>query len=464
MYFKRKAYEKLLQWKKEDSGKVLELSGARQVGKTYLLKKFAEENFDHVVYINMAELSGEEFLQCMDKIRQWEPGTPRIEKPVHQILKLFDDTFQDTKDTIIIIDEIQESSRVYNLIRTFAREFNCYVAVTGSYLGRLLDKDFFLPAGDLETMTLETLSFEEFTDIFGKSNLYRTIDLYGSSDKEEYDQLRALYDIYQRIGGYPSVVSMYLEHNDFQKCEAEIKRLIEVFTNESKRYFDDVLDTNLFAKLFSGVAITLIREKQGVRDLTEEVSRIVYQQESGRITKRMINHALGWLQASHIISYAGKSVDCDYLDVKENARFYFLDMGMAHYFLTRTGAEGGTVKGIIAENFVYRVLLEHIEKDIAGRTPWFAIYQKTKGELDFFVRSLLDYKNYGIEVKSEAGSGKTARELLKDGKLDYLYFMKGDTQGGIAEEGTVITIPLYLAGRVRFDLSVQMENAKIYFP
>ena len=284
MDFKRNVYERLLQWKNADSGKVLELSGARQVGKTFILKKFARENFKHVVYINMAELSGREFLRCMEQIDQWEPGTPRMEQPVHEMLRLFDDKFEDTKDTIVIIDEIQESAKVYNLIRTFAREFECYVAVTGSYLGRLLEKDFFLPAGDLESMTLETLSFEEFVDIFDKGELYRTIDLYGGSEKENYQELRALYDIYQRIGGYPAVVSTYLEYHDFKKCDETLKHLIDVFTNESKRYFDDVMDTNLFGKLFNGIAVTLIREKQGVRDLTEELSKIVYQEESGRIT------------------------------------------------------------------------------------------------------------------------------------------------------------------------------------
>ncbi len=453
MYFKRKAYERLQQWKDTDSGKVLEVSGARQVGKTYLLKKFANENFKYVVYINMAEWSGQEFLRCLDKISRWEPGMPRMEKPVHEMFKLFDDQFEDTKDTMIIIDEIQESAQVYNLIRTFAREFECYVAVTGSYRGRLLEKEFFLPAGDLESMTLETLSFEEFVDVFGKSELYQRIDLYGGSEKREYQELRALYDVYQRIGGYPAVVSAYLEHRDFKKCDETLKHLIDVFTNESKRYFENIMDTNLFEKMFHGIAVTLIREKQGVRDLTEELSKIVYQEESGRVTKKMVNHALGWLQASHIVSYAGKSVDCDYLEIKENARFYFHDLGMAHYFLSRTGADEGTVKGIVAENFVYRELLGRIGKEIAGRTPWFAIYQKTKGELDFFVRSLMDYKNYGIEVKSEDGAGRTARELLKDGKIQYLYFLKGDTQGGIAENGKVVTVPVYMAGKISFRLS-----------
>ncbi|WP_320956661.1 AAA family ATPase [Enterocloster asparagiformis] len=69
---------------KDDSGQVLQFSGARQVGKTYILKKFAYENFRHVIYISMTEPSGEQFLQCLDKVIEWEPGTPREEKTIHK--------------------------------------------------------------------------------------------------------------------------------------------------------------------------------------------------------------------------------------------------------------------------------------------------------------------------------------------------------------------------------------------
>lgn len=452
MEFKRDIYIRLLIWKKENSGKVLEISGARQVGKTYILKKFATENFAHMVYINMAEISGQQFLQSLESVSDWEPGTPREIKPVHRTLELFDNKFQDNKDNIIIIDEIQESSKVYNLIRTFAREFTCYVVVTGSYLGRLLEKDFFLPAGDLDTMTMETLTFAEFADVFDKRELYETIDLYGGGSDEDYEELRDCYQVYQRIGGYPSVVTTYLEHKDFERCEAELWRLMSVFINESKRYFADVMETNTFEKLFHGIAATLIREKQGVRDLIEDLSKIVYKQESGRFTKKMINHAIGWLQASHIIGYAGKSIDCDYLNIKENARFYFMDIGFARYFLKQSGADESIVKGIVAENFVFLSLQRRIRGEIAGNAPWFASYEKMNGELDFFVRSLQDYKNYGIEVKSEGGEGRTARALLKDRKIDYLYYLKGASNGGITDEGKVRTVPLFLVDRIHFDL------------
>lgn len=449
--FNRDIYGKLLSWKAEDTGRVLEVSGARQVGKTFILKKFARENFKYSHYINMAEITGKQFLQCIEAANEWEPGNSREEKPLHKALGLYAQSFQDNKETIVLIDEIQESAKVYNLIRTFAREFQCYVVVTGSYLGRLLEKEFFLPAGDIDTLTLNTLNFREFLDVFGKRELYQSLDLYGGSLPEQYNEIKTYFEIYQRIGGYPSVVKKYVTYQDFSKCDTEIWELISVFINESKRYFNNIMETNIFEKLFHSIAVTLIKEKQGVRDLIEELSDIVYKEESGRYTKQMVHHAIGWLQASHILSYAGKAIDCDYLNVKENARFYFLDLGIAQYFLRQAGADKGVIKGIVAENFVYLTLLHRIRKEIAGSTPWFAIYEKTKGELDFFVRSLLDNKNYGLEVKSEDGEAKTAKALLNDKKIDCLYYLKGAAYGGIADNGKIRTVPLYLADNISFE-------------
>ena len=85
----------------------------------------------------------------------------------------------------------------------------------------------------------------------------------------------------------------------------------------------------------------------------------------------------------------------------------------------------------------------------------FESYEKINCELDFYVRSLVDYKNYGVEVKSTDSAARTGRKLLEDGKLDYLYLLKGETKGGVAE-GKVFTVSLCLADRVRF-----LVNCKI---
>lgn len=452
MELRRNIYKKLLAWKKENTGRVLELQGARQVGKTYILKKFGKENFSKMVYINMAENTGKNFSRCISIAMEWEPGKPMEETPIRKALELYDETFKDNKDTVVIIDEIQESAEIYNQIRTLAREFQAYVIVTGSYLGRTMEPDFFLPAGDMDHMVMESMTFDEFLDVFDERELYEKIDLYGKGRAEDYKKLMEYYEIYQKIGGYPAVVACYAEYRDLNKCMGLIGDLINVFADESKRYFEDIIDINMFQKLFNAIALLMMQEKQGIRDLTAELSKIAYQEESGRTTKKMINHAISWLQESHIIGYASKAVDCDYKQIKDNSRYYFLDMGIAYYFLSRTGAPYDVIKGLLAENFVYLVLRRRIENthEIAGLVPWFASYEKIKGELDFYVRSLVDYKNYGIEVKSTDASAKTARKLLEDGKLDYLYLLKGETMGGIAD-GRIFTVQLCLADRIAFE-------------
>ncbi len=454
MELRRNIYKKLLAWKKENTGRVLELQGARQVGKTYILKKFGKENFSKLVYINMAETTGKNFLRCISIAMEWEPGKPMEETPIRKALELYDETFKDNKDTVVIIDEIQESAEIYNQIRTLAREFQAYVIVTGSYLGRTMEPDFFLPAGDMDHMVMESMTFDEFLDVFDERERYEKIDLYGKGRTEDYKKLMEYYEIYQKIGGYPAVVACYAEYRDLNKCMGLIGDLINVFADESKRYFEDIIDINMFQKLFNAIALLMMQEKQGIRDLTAKLSKIAYQEESGRTTKKMINHAISWLQESHIIGYASKAVDCDYKQIKDNSRYYFLDLGIAYYFLSRTGAPYDVIKGLLAENFVYLVLRRRIENthEIAGLVPWFASYEKIKGELDFYVRSLVDYKNYGIEVKSTDASAKTARKLLEDGKLDYLYLLKGETMGGIAD-GRIFTVPLCLAERIEFELS-----------
>lgn len=453
MELRRNIYNKLLQWKQQDTGHVLELKGARQVGKTYILKKFGKENFSKMIYISMAERSGEDFLRCLSIAMEWNPGQPRPEQPLKDALKLYESTFTDDKDTVVIIDEIQESSEVYNQIRTFAREFQAYVIVTGSYLGRLIKREFFLPAGDLDHLLMETLTFDEFLDVFGERELYETIDLYGKGRPEDYEKLMEYYEIYQKIGGYPAVVTLYAESRDINKCIGRIGELIELFANESKRYFEDIIDLNTFQKLFNAIALLMMQEKQGVRDLTAELSKIAYQEESGRITKKMINHAIGWLQESHIIGYASKAIDCDYKQIRDISRYYFLDVGVAHYFLSKTGAPYDVIKGILAENFVYLSLRRRMEntREIAGIVPWFASYEKINGELDFYVRSLVDYKNYGIEVKSTDSAARTGKKLLEDGKLDYLYLLKGETKGGIAA-GKIYTVSLCLVDRISYGM------------
>ena len=95
MYLRRTIYDRLLEWKNDTSRSTLEISGARQVGKTYIINKFADENFEHKIYINLFDLSGKQFMECYRKATEWTPGNDRPEKPLHDVFCLFDKTFKD---------------------------------------------------------------------------------------------------------------------------------------------------------------------------------------------------------------------------------------------------------------------------------------------------------------------------------------------------------------------------------
>lgn len=427
---KRDIYNELIKWKNARTGKVLEVNGARQVGKTYILDKFARENYGQYLYINMMQTSGQEFLQCLQRASAWEPGERRIEQPLHLAFQLFQPDFRDEENTVVVVDEIQESAEVFSKIRQFSREFTCDFIVTGSYLGQTINKEYFLPAGDIDVLVMDTLSYEEFLDAVEKRSLYEKIDLYGEGNPEDYEELKHWYEVYLAIGGYPAIVKCYLETEDMEKCTAELGNIIRIFMDESERYFKDVLEMNLFEQIFPAIAQSMVREKKGSSDLITELSSIIFKEESNKLTKKSINQAVAWLYRSNVIGYCNKVNECNVLDVTYNSRFYFRDIGVVRYFLRMTGADKQTVQEIANENFVY-LYLERLVRNhkIAGTAPAFGVYKQ--GEIDFFVRGLDTYRDYAIEVKAA-----------------FVYLLKGNTYGGIADKK--ITVPIYLTGKIKF--------------
>ena len=162
----------------------------------------------------------------------------------------------------------------------------------------------------------------------------------------------------------------------------------------------------------------------------------------------MVNQAIAWLYRSHIINYCGRAEDCNPVNVVMNCRFYFMDLGVCRCFMNIAGVDEATMNGIINENFVYIDLVKRIERyQIAGTAPMFGTYKD--GELDFVVNSRKNFTTYGVEVKAGKAEGKTAKLVLRDKKVEAVYFLKGNTYGGI--EGNKLTVPVYLAGRVAYD-------------
>ena len=449
-YLKRQVYDQMLDWKQQSGHSTLEVSGARQVGKTYIVNKFADEQYKHKIYVNLLELSGELFLELYDDLRTEMKKGLHCENPVFELIKRYRPDFEDTPDTVVIIDEIQESPAIYNRIREFTRMLESDFIITGSYLGRVLNKAFKFSAGDLDTIEVLTLNFEEFLTAMNQYDLYEKLDLYGDSDEEIHHKLRKLYQTYTTIGGYPAVVVEYMNSHSLPNCEKILLKIINLFIQESKRYFDDILDAAVYQNIFSCVARILVKEKKGFEkdSFSEELQNIVVKDYSSNISKSSINRAIDWLYSSGIIGFAGKLPECSILDFKAKARCYFMDIGLAYYFLTKAGVSKAAVSGIINENFVYLDLRRRIAhpSEIALETPAFATLGN--GEIDFYVKELASERTYAVEVKSGKNSGKTAAEALEKKKADYVLYAKGNTCGGKADN--TITIPIYGISKYKF--------------
>lgn len=449
-YLERTAYSRLLEWKQRADHATLEVSGARQVGKTYIVNKFADEQYGRKVYINLLDFSGELFLEKYKDLKNEILGGLQCENPVYELIKRTQPDFVDSPDTIVIIDEIQESADIYNRVREFTRTLKSDFIITGSYLGRILNREFKYSAGDLDSLEIHTLSFEEFLMAAGRDSLYEELELYGGNDRKVYQELFRLYDAYTKIGGYPAVVLRYLETNSVEAANAELLKIIKLFTNESKRYFEDILDDAVYDNIFSSVARVLVKEKKGFEQdsFSEELQSLVVKDYSSNISKASVNRAIDWLYSSGIIGFAGKIKDCNILDFKPKARCYFMDVGLTSYFLTHIGCSEGDVSGIVSENFVFLDLKRRIvpPAEIALETPAFATLGN--GEIDFYLKSLKTKKTYAIEVKAGKKSSKTVQDILDKKKADFIVFAKGNTLGG--KKDNIYTIPIYGIGKFEF--------------
>lgn len=451
MYLKRNVYERLMDWKQNKGHSTLEVNGARQVGKTYLINKFAKENFSHVIYINLFELSGKQFSECYQQATNWTPGSKRPEHPLQDAFRLYDPEFSDTEDTVIIIDEIQESAEIYNRIREFTRQFQAHFIVTGSYLGRIYEPEFRYSSGDVTSLTIYTLSFGEFLQAYDETlyEQYSTL-LCTPADDDIYGQLKSVYQIYCQIGGYPKVVETYLLERNIQAAQAELVKIMDTFTNESIRYFTDILDTRVFTQIFLSICRILNREKKGLAEdsLSEELQKLVINDYSSNISKATCNRAISWLYYSGIIGFCGKITELDILNFKAASRCYFMDLGVANYYFTRVGTDSRTLIGTLNENYVYINLKKRLDfpAEIAFETPAFATFKG--GEIDFVAQSLQTSTRYLVEVTTGKGTAATSLKALEQGKADRLLYLKGDTKGGI--DGKIETLPIYLLEQYGF--------------
>ncbi len=432
--FVRDIQSELLEWKRDKLHKVLQLKGARQTGKTTELKKFAYKNYEYVIYVNISkDVFGFEetvinngcFTLCMEEYCR-QSNLP---------------SYVNSNKTLLIIDEIQTSSSVYNTIRTLYGRLSCDIIVAGSYLGHTLNSEFFLPAGTITFLEMLPLSFKEFCRVFGKDKLLGSVDLFGGGESRDYEELYMLYKIYRKIGGYPEVVKTYLEYKDINRCYRSIHDMLVIFENESGVYFENSKDTLVFNTVYTQAVKDMCSEKRGSgSNLVDKVTALSKDSLKMLVSRDEVSKAIQWLIYSGILGV------CDLInkEVLPARRLFYLDCGLASYLGLQTDIADSSLRGMVSETFVYSELYRlyspsAFNKKVRGRVPCFGIFGQY--ELDFILLAE-DGCSYGIEVKTNKGTVKSL-DVFLDKKLVNKGIVAKNTKGG-SEKYT--TIPIYAVG------------------
>lgn len=447
MYILRDIEKQMVHWLKFDH-LTLQIDGGRQVGKTTTILHFAKNHFKNVLYVNLRSITGERFLQLIEKLQE-VPSNCYYLKLIQQFAGMEQLEFTNDSNTVFIIDEIQESKKVYEMVREFTRNLDCKIIITGSYLAKVLN--YFQPIGDVEVLTMYPLSFLEFIQAWGGRNFIENQDLtsWNASHDEWY---YIAYQNYLFYGGYPDVVKSVISKN-YEEAWERKKFLNNLLKSEIQSRLGSSADRMMVSDILNTVVEFLASEKKGTGLLTHLSGSLNERYKNMSFTRKEIKNCIAWLKECGILDYcdrydfATKSVACA-------ERFYFRDLGILSDVLRESPTlDDATKKGILAENFVFKTLAER------GIRPMFGIYGD--GELDFYVVAGEDDVSrvrYGIEVKSGRGKGNTIRKLLDAKKIDKAIFFKGETAGGI--DGDKITLPLWCSTVFQYATEPEQKRPK----
>lgn len=437
--FKRDIQEQLLDWKKDSLRKVLQVEGARQIGKTTELKKFAYKNYEYVIYVNL----GNDTFDFVGTVINGGINSLSMEMYCRKVNLPH---YVNSAKTLLIIDEIQTNSKVYNSIRTLNDNLNCDLIVTGSYLGQTLKKEFFQPMGTVSILKMFPLSFKEFCGVVNKHSILANVDLYGSSLNSDYKDLYNLYDIYKQVGGYPEVVKTYFKYKDIGLCEDVISNLLEIFEKESRNYFQESKETLIFNTVYTQAIYEMNKESKGTGSkLVETVTNLVKDSQKMMVSRDEVSRAIQWLVYSGIIGECDLCNNGDVNDILPARRLYYMDCGIASYIARQTGIPQSNIDGLLTETFVYSELYRLYatipsKKKVKGKIPCFSVLGNY--ELDFMILGI-DNTVYGLEAKTVDGDPISLRFFISKRLVDKGVVAKR-TKGGKGDKYD--TIPIFSVG------------------
>ena len=447
---KRNALSNLEKWLNSERRKPLILWGARQVGKTYLVRDmFAKEHFpDKYIYIDFRE----------DKvIRDFCSDTVNA-RDIINFISLARNTKIDSS-TLLIFDEIQECPAIITSLKYFCQDYReIPVIATGSMvrikLNRMTNKrgaagseQFLFPVGKINQQTLYPMTFDEFLINYNPTLFEHIVAAY-KSDKAldtNYHELAldALYT-YLLIGGMPEVIDTYLETGNLRESREVLKDLYD-------NYLADM-------ELYQASNEAILRSRRVFQNIYRELNKESKNFSPGIIEKgtkvRDYRTALDWLELAHVVYRSSQLkehiVTPLAADNDSSFRLFLADVGMFAYqsnvppesFVEKNSRN--TLTGIFMENYV---ATELTARDI----PLYYWKGKNNSELEFIIEAKGNI--YPIDVKRKKGTIPSVNKFKEHNKLIYAIKISANNYG-YNKENKIMTIPLYEV----FLLAEDMKN------
>ena len=286
---KRKIYEELLKWKNTDMKKPLMIIGARQIGKTYVIKEFCEKEFEKNIYINLLEHSE------IIKIFKQEINT----REKFNRMKIYLDIDIDIENTIIFFDEIQESEELISSLKYFNEsEEKFKIICAGSLLGvKLKRMHTSFPVGKVKMLNMYPMDFEEFLIANGNQGLideiYKCYNNNKAMDQVLHEKALSLYRLYLCVGGMPEAIKnlLYNEKDILKFDNTIIEDIINSYLNDMNKYVQNKSETVKIEKIYKSIP----------SQLGNQSNKFQYGKISTDARKRDYEIALDWLLSSTMV-------------------------------------------------------------------------------------------------------------------------------------------------------------------
>jgi len=347
----RKLMSELLKWKDSGNRKPLLLEGARQVGKTYLLKDFGKRYFKNVAYINFQNPSAE----LIDLFN----GTIKPDRII-VMLELFLNMKISPSETLIIFDEAQEVPRALTSLKYFYEDAPKYhIAAAGSLLGIFLHKDTSFPVGKVNTLKLEPMDFEEFLQANNRENIVAFLKS-NPTETTFNEVLSDLFKQYLYIGGMPEAIADWIENQNIENVNAIQKEILDNYRKDFSKHTDNT---------------TAIRIRQVFDSLPAQFAKkndkFLYGTVKSGARAREYEMAIEWLIDAGIIRRVNQVSCGDKIPLKSYAepsafKLYFVDIGLFRHLaeipfevIDSKTAIFDEFNGLVAEQFVLQQLTKH---------------------------------------------------------------------------------------------------------